>query len=45
MENDFALDGTWSATCSGAPMPRLTYQPSGTSRASRAAISVRVKGL
>src|SRR5580704_16271513 len=37
--------GTWSATCSGAPMPRLTYQPSGISRASRSAICTRVSGL
>src|SRR5215472_4598650 len=37
--------GTSSATCSGAPIPRLTYQPSGMSRASRAAISLRAIGL
>src|ERR1700746_3084699 len=37
--------GTWSATWVGAPMPRLTNQPSGMSRATRTAISVRVRGL
>ena len=37
--------GTWSATAVGMPMPRLTYQPSGMSCATRAAICGRVKGL
>ena len=37
--------GTWSATAVGMPMPRLTYQPSGMSRATRAAIWVRLSGL
>src|SRR6516162_91784 len=36
--------GRSSATCNGAPMPRLTNQPSGISRATRAAISLRVRG-
>ena len=37
--------GTWSAIAVGMPMPRLTYQPSGMSRATRAAISTRLSGL
>src|SRR5215475_63 len=36
--------GTWSATMVGMPMPRLTYQPSGMSVASRWAIWVRLSG-
>src|SRR4051812_48456546 len=37
--------GTWSATMVGMPMPRLTYQPSGMSRASRWAIWPRLSGV
>src|SRR5262245_65231246 len=37
--------GMWSATSVGMPMPRFTYQPSGMSRATRAAICARSSGL
>src|SRR3954469_9712775 len=37
--------GMWSATSVGMPMPRLTYHPSGMSRASRAAMPVRPSRL
>src|SRR4051794_2603096 len=37
--------GTWFGTRVGNPMPRLTYCPSVSSRAARAAISSRVSGI
>src|SRR6266851_1626439 len=37
--------GTWSPTIVGSPIPRLTYQPSGISRATRAAMAARSRGL
>src|SRR5438270_7805510 len=37
--------GTWSPTIVGSPIPRLTYQPSGMSRATRAAMAARPSGV